>query len=330
MTMRRQTSAALAAVIGFAVVMVPGAVSAHAARSGKPSVRHAAASGGTESVRVMTYNIKRALLDGSPEGGTRVAPWLSARKQAAAALIASASPDVIGVQEGSTSMGNPQTAPRQVDTLRSALGNTYGLARTENPPRARATQRLGVYIMYKRATFAAVGKGGHWAIGQSRWGVHQILRSRATGGRFLFVTTHLTPTSGHTGDVQRMQETQRLVSDASAMASRRGIPVVYVGDLNSHVGRGHPFNAPSVVMHQHNLVDSFSAAGRRVNGSYDTGNQYMRRPPRFGARIDYIFVPQSIHVRDWRVILRLRHGQFVGTIPSDHNPVVADLGVPIR
>jgi endonuclease/exonuclease/phosphatase family metal-dependent hydrolase len=56
----------------------------------------------------------------------------------------------------------------------------------------------------------------------------------------------------------------------------------------------------------------------------------MRRPPRFGAHIDYIYVPQSVRVTSWRMVMRLNHGQFVGTIPSDHNPVVANLAVPIR
>jgi endonuclease/exonuclease/phosphatase family metal-dependent hydrolase len=326
--MGRRACTALSAIIGFSVVLVPTAASGHTSRPGESA--HARAGSGSQAVTVMTYNIKRAALDGHPEGGTRVAAWMSARRLAAAALIQRANPDVIGIEEGGTSIGNPQTGPRQVDTLASALGHVYQVAHTEIPPKQPGTQRLGVYIMYKKSVYAAVGKGGHWALGDGRWGVHQVLRNRQSGAKFLFVTAHLWEPGGRTNDIRREHETQRLESAGNAMAARRGIPAIYVGDFNSHPGGKHAFNAPSMVMGQHGLRDSFQVAHHRVNGAYNTGNQYMRRPPRFGAHIDYIYVPQSVRVTSWRMVMRLNHGQFVGTIPSDHNPVVANLAVPIR
>lgn len=275
-------------------------------------------------VKVMTYNIKEARFDGTMEGGNRVAPWSTARKAAAVKLIQRASPDVIGVQEGADLIGHH----RQVDTLRAALGGAYGLARTEIPPGQPGTRRTGVYILYKKATFKAVGKGGHWSLGGKRSAAHQVLRSRRTGAEFIFVSTHLWHAGARAGDMQRKAETKRLVKLGHAAAARRGIPIVYSGDFNSDPFKKHAFNAPAEVMTQHHISDAFNVAQARDNASYNTANGYRTRPPRDGARIDYVYAPEGVGVGSWRMIMRLRHGKFVGTIPSDHNPVVVTLSVP--
>ena len=44
-----------------------------------------------------------------------------------------------------------------------------------------------------------------------------------------------------------------------------------------------------------------------------------------GLSIDHVFASPGIAVTAWREILQLRGGKFLGVIPSDHNPVVADL-----
>lgn len=273
----------------------------------------------------MTYNIKEATLDGVMEGGHRVAPWTTARKPAAVRLIRRADPDVIGIQEGAAMVGHV----RQVDTLRRALGSTYALAHTEAAPWQRHTRRTGVYILYKRSVYKALGHGGHWSLGDRRSAAHQVLRNRQSGAKFLFVSTHLWHSGGRAGDMQRRAETQRLVSKANAAASRRGIPVVYAGDFNSDPFKKHVFNAPAQVMAQHHVADSFKLARARANASYNTANGYRRRPPRDGARIDYVYAPQGVQVLSWKLIMRLRHGRFIGVIPSDHNPVVVTLAVPI-
>jgi endonuclease/exonuclease/phosphatase family metal-dependent hydrolase len=111
------------------------------------------------------------------------------------------------------------------------------------------------------------------------------------------------------------------------VAARRGVPVVYVGDFNSDQYR-HSVNAPVDVMRRAHVADAFSVAQSRKFGRFNTANNYKRRPPHNRAHIDYVFAPQGVAVHSWRIELRLRHGKFVGTIPSDHNPVVCTLGVP--
>jgi endonuclease/exonuclease/phosphatase family metal-dependent hydrolase len=278
-------------------------------------------------VRVMTYNIKEARFDGTPEGGGRVAPWNSKRKAAAARLIRRADPDVIGIEEGASPIGH-RGGPRQVDTLRRALGHTYRLARTEVPPKGRGTHRTGDYVLYKRAMFRPVHKGGHWALGDKRWAAHQILRNRQTGAKFLFVVAHLRQQPGRANDIRREAETRVLVNRGHTLASRHHIPVVYVGDFNSDPFEHHAFNAPARIMKQHHIADAYNVAQHRKLARYNTANHYQRRPPHVGARIDYVFAPPGVGVRSWKVVMRMRHHQFLGTIPSDHNPVVSDLTIP--
>jgi hypothetical protein len=41
-----------------------------------------------------------------------------------------------------------------------------------------------------------------------------------------------------------------------------------------------------------------------------------------------VYVSGGIGVSNWTQLLNLSHGRFVGTMPSDHNPVVARLAIP--
>jgi endonuclease/exonuclease/phosphatase family metal-dependent hydrolase len=280
-----------------------------------------------QPVRVMTYNIKEAYLDGQHEGGNVVAPW-GARKAAQARLITRAAPDAIAIEEGAAQIGHRKHSPRQVDTLRKALGGAYALAHTEIPPGHPHFHRTGVYILYRKATWKAVGKGGHWGLGNHRWAAHQVLRNRQSGARFLFVATHLRPNPGRANDVLREHETEQLVQRGHQLAARKGIPVVYAGDFNSAPDRRHAFNAPAKVMHAHHIADAYNVAQSRQYAHFNTANGYARRPPRDGMRIDYVFAPQGVGVKSWRLVMRLRGGKFVGTIPSDHNPVVSEVMVP--
>ena len=70
-----------------------------------------------------------------------------------------------------------------------------------------------------------------------------------------------------------------------------------------------------------NVDDAKSVAQAYSNSQYDTYNNYLRTPPAYGLAIDKIFVPAGVAAYSWRVILNLSGGQYVGTIPSDHNPI---------
>ena len=287
-----------------------------------PSVT-SATTGGLH-VRVMTYNVLKGERDGTrAPSGLTIAPWAK-RRPGVIRLIRDASPDVIAIQEGSAWV-SWERGPRQVDDLVSHLGGTYALVSTEIPPSQPHYLRTGRYIMYRTSSYRTVGSGGHWDVGDVSWAAYQVLENRSTGQRFLFVSAHLFNGRGLRNDRRRLQEARTLIGLASQYARNWGVPVVYAGDFNSHGGPQIALDGPRKAMHAADYRDARDIARHRANVRFDSANQYMRRPPAYGENLDHIYVPRGIRVTTWREELHLTDGHFTGTIPSDHNPVVASL-----
>lgn len=277
-----------------------------------------------QGVHVMTYNILGLGEDGTVETGGTIAPW-SQRRLAAAALIKSVNPGVIGVQEGAQWVGS-RPGIRQVDSLCSALnalGKRYVVARTEVPYPERGWTRYGNYILYDSAVYQAVGAAGHWSIGSGNVAAYQQLRRRATGATFLFVTAHLTQTPGRSWDLVRQDETATMVR----LARAQGSPVVYGGDFNSNPEQP-AIDGPGLAMQAAGVVDARLRAQYRVNERYDSFNNYARTPYPYSLFLDHIWVSPGVSASSWGVAMRLSNGRMVGTIPSDHNPVHAYIRFP--
>jgi endonuclease/exonuclease/phosphatase family metal-dependent hydrolase len=282
-----------------------------------------------QPVRVMTYNIRKETLDGIRENGNVVAPW-SQRRVAVAALINNAAPDAVAIQEGAALVAPDE---RQVDDLVQALGGTYSLAETEIPPGEPGhTGRTGTYILYRNGVVSPVDQPGHWDIGDDRTAAYQVLQYNSSGAQFLFVAPHL-QVNGQPGgtDQGRENEDKSVVSQANAYAAwLGGLPIVYGGDFNSDPSHAHAFNGPSDYNLSVGIDDSFDVAQSRHNAQYNSANGYMSKPPTYGLRLDYLFVTPGTAVTSWQMLLNLSHGRYAGVIPSDHNPVVADLLIPYQ
>jgi endonuclease/exonuclease/phosphatase family metal-dependent hydrolase len=320
---------AVAALATASVVLSPVTASAHPSSPDRHAHAGASRAAGQSrlTVSVMTYNLLEISADGKWKGGNQVASWPQ-RRTAQIQLIDRASPDVISVQEGGSWVGRVR-GPRQVDDLRAHLGGVYGLAHTEVPPSHKHYFRTGCYILYKRAEYKAVGHSGHWALGNRRWAAYQVLKSRATGAKFLMVDPHLIVRSAGGTDAMRRQETATLVAKSRNFDAKRGnLPIVYAGDFNSDNNSKHTVNAPSDYLQAHGFHDSFRSAHSRSNARYNSANGYHRRPPAKRDRLDYIFTSRHVQVPSWHMLLNLRHGRFAGVIPSDHNPIVATLRIP--
>jgi endonuclease/exonuclease/phosphatase family metal-dependent hydrolase len=279
-----------------------------------------------QPVNVMTYNILESSDDGRDEGGQKVAPW-SQRKPAAVALIRQADPDVIAVQEAAAYVGN-STTERQVDSLVDALGGDYSLAYTEIPPTQKHFFRTGVYILYKTGAYVPVGTGDHWGLGDNRWAAYQTLQNVQTGAQFLMVATHLAVGAGTAMDTTRKNETWTMVADARNYVGSSNLPIVYAGDLNSDGGAAHTFDGPAVAMKSVGMENTYDSAQTLTNAQYDSANDYLRVAPVHNEHIDGIYATPGVGVTSWNLILDLTDGQYVGVMPSDHNPLVSDLLIP--
>jgi endonuclease/exonuclease/phosphatase family metal-dependent hydrolase len=278
-------------------------------------------------VRVASYNVIESSADGSIESGNRIAPW-SQRVGGVVSLLRQTGASVFGLQEAAGWVGGVRGA-RQADDVVSKLGRPWVLARTEVPPNEPHYFRTGVYVAYDGSRYAAVAEGGHWNIGNTRWAAYQLLQDRVTGARFLFTSTHETTAGGSSGDSLRQTETKNLIADATRYAASHGsVPVVYVGDFNSHDGHNHVFDGPGQAMRAAHIADAFKSAVTRVNAGYDSANLYLRTPPKTGRSLDRIFAPAGVGIASWRLTINLKNGKFVGVIPSDHNPIAADLTLP--
>ena len=256
---------------------------------------------------------------------TNFSAWLLA--VGVAGFISNAAPDVVAIQEGAAWV-NQVKGPRQIDSLKSALGGSYALARTEVPPTEHYYHRTGDYVLYRKDGYAAVGAGDHWSLGYNHWAAYQLLRNRTSGAKVLFVSAHLIVPRGHANDLIRQHQTELLVSHAEAYSRAHGYaPIVYAGDYNSDQFNHAP-DGPTVAMRAAGVPDAFNVAQHRSNARFNTSNQYQRRAPHYAAHMDAVFVSPGVAVRSWSQLLHVSGGRFVGVIPSDHNPVVVTLDYP--
>jgi endonuclease/exonuclease/phosphatase family metal-dependent hydrolase len=274
------------------------------------------------NVRVMTYN----LLHDTPQGRRAgVAPWTQ-RRPGALALINKVNPDVLALQEANDWI-RAVKGPRVVDDLRNRLGaGKYTLAHTEITPGQRGWMRTGRYLLYRTSAYRAAAAGGHWTLAKDRYAAYQLLQSRRTGARFLAVSVHLEPGAGRTIDLRRKAQTERLLSLVRSYRARYDVPVVYLGDFNSH--QKNVVDGPGLAFRATGHADADEVAQVRVNRQYNSANQYKRTPMAGGYDVDHVYVPAGVAVRRWEIVMNLSHGRFVGAIPSDHNPLAADVVLP--
>ena len=276
----------------------------------------------------MTYNLHEADI-AAPQGES----W-SDRRNKVASLIAAEHPSVVAVQEAAAWIGAVK-GPRQVDDLVSALGGVYQLARTEIPPNEPHYFRTADYVLYDPNVLHPIGNGDHWDLGHAsaganHWAAYQKFQVIATGAKFIFVSFHLHVQNNDpaSDDQIRQDQTESMLAQGSAYAASSGLPIVYAGDTNSVVEAKHKFDGPRIAMQAEHIADAFAVAQSRSGTKYDTANNFQATPPAHHKYIDGVFAPGGIAMTTWRQVLNLSGGQFVGTIPSDHNPVVVTLVVP--
>jgi endonuclease/exonuclease/phosphatase family metal-dependent hydrolase len=192
--------------------------------------------------------------------------------------------------------------------------------------------RTGVYVIFDNAKWQAVGAPGTFDVGQipnstaHRFAAFVMLRNRVSGAQFLFVSPHLYVNSGSQGDQTRQQETATMIAKARQLAN--GLPIVYAGDTNSQ--ELHPLDGPVVAARSVHVADAIWTAQGYDNRTWNSANQYYRSLSKwqFGRSIDKVFAEPGVGVVRWGVYANVVSGQISGTIPSDHNPVYADLTLP--
>jgi endonuclease/exonuclease/phosphatase family metal-dependent hydrolase len=301
------------------------------ARSSYSPVVSANFTGAEQPLRVMTYNVLHMQFDGTKENGTTIAPW-SQRLPKAVALIKSAKPDVISIQEADDWFSH-DPKKLQIDPLASALSSDYTLFSCDGSGlRYPYRYRTGNYLLYRTAEFSRVGYGRkirmstkHTSVSTMYWACATTLQNVTSGAQFTVVATHLIH-GKDVKDARRTREMDRMI--AGAHLYQHHLPIIYAGDFNSFSAPGSPLlDTPEQHMRANFLSDALVAAQTRSNTQYASMNGYRRVPSQTGRIIDHIAADPGVATTGWSQLLNLHDGHFVGVIPSDHNPVVADLVV---
>jgi endonuclease/exonuclease/phosphatase family metal-dependent hydrolase len=312
-------------------------------------------------LQVASFNIRTMALDSADHPEQR---WRSRRDRVVALLRgaattsnpASGPPAVIALQEANQSYRLfAERCTNQLIDLRNRL-NAAGGPRYEATS-LRTSASVGTRILFDttRLRLERQGSVRLAASGTTHphlaWAVFQV---RDGGQRFFFGSVHLVPNEDATSPSVRDAEWDRLLALLSDTSLTEGLPIVLGGDFNSP--RSGAGANTSALTHLPRMFDA--GAGDMLLGDLDPGDRELATtqarpatPPvnahcasmnlfrvaqrceddttRIGQQIDYLFASNALPVTDWQLVLDLdAAGNWLGTIPSDHNLLRATVTLP--
>lgn len=310
---------------------------------------------------VASYNVKCANCFG---GAPDEAPW-SDRRSAVVSTVKSEMPDVIGVQEASQGWLAGETRPgglSQFEDLQERLqaaGTGYNVTNAKRNNCVKDTTPTncvyadqgasqGTRLFYNSATVALVSQGSLAlpalkSTDNSRYLAWGIFIQKSTNKKFFVGDTHLDPGNGTDYYEVRTKQAQAITAEIKKR-NTENLPVLVTGDFNSHKWTT-PSNAPYDVMTAEGYVDPLgntygsdvpsgtATAEKTINANYDSFNDFRRLAKARnaygnGTYLDYIFT-SKMRVGEWRTAVNVdSSGNFVGTIPSDHNMIRATVQLP--
>ncbi|MEG1585682.1 MAG: endonuclease/exonuclease/phosphatase family protein [Bacteroidales bacterium] len=218
--------------------------------------------------------------------------------------------EVFGVQEA---------LPEQMDVLAQMAEYSYvGKGRDDGD---RAGEHSAVF--YRNDRFSVLDKGDFWfsetpEVPSKGWDAtccNRIcswakLKENKTGKEFLFFSAHF----DHEGAVAQLKSAEMVVAKINEIA--KGLPTVFVGDLNSE-----PTSEPIKVLSA-SLRDAAVVSETGTYGPEQTFNNFKwNSTPLY--RIDYIFVNDLVSVKKYGVLTDSKEMRY----PSDHFPVFAQVSL---
>lgn len=206
-------------------------------------------------------------------------------------------------------------------------------------------------IFYNRNTVTLVSQGSVQlplleAKSSPRFVAWAIFKQKSTNREFFVANTHLQPENTPAGYNARKVQAQKVVETINAKNPDK-LPVFIVGDMNASKW-AEPHNEPYNIYTQAGYIDpvggtaktslasGYATAEVMKNAEYSTFNGFKRElgktsvvsPRALGSHIDYIFT-SKMRVSKWEQIVNVdKNGQLQGTIPSDHNMIMATVEVP--
>lgn len=210
---------------------------------------------------------------------------------------------------------------------------------------------LGTRIFYNKNTVSMLSQGSvelpKLATQTSgRYAAWASFKQLSTGKNFFVVDAHLTPGTGSAYYDLRKQQAVR-ITQLIAEKNTSKLPVIITGDMNSSKW-AKPDNAPYNAFIKAGFIDpiggtaftslasGYAPAEKMINtkyGSYNGFNRQMNAPSNassryLGSHIDYIFT-SKMRVGAFEQVVNVNStGLLQGVIPSDHNMIMATVGLP--
>ncbi|KUM41135.1 endonuclease/exonuclease/phosphatase family protein [Arthrobacter sp. EPSL27] len=309
---------------------------------------------------VGSFNVRCfSCMDGLPDEK----PWTE-RRDAVVQTILSKVPDILGVQEASqTWLDDPRPGGyTQFEDLRDRLasvGANYKLTDTDrnncvdsrlpaNCVYADQGASAGTKIFYNASTMKLIRSGSKALPSASVSDVSRFVAwaevtQLSTGKNVFFANAHLAVGKDVVANDIRKQQAQA-VMDTIKSKNTSNLPVVLVGDMNSSKWTD-PANGPYDVFTSQGLVDPLgntfrswypsgeataeTVVNRRVN-SWNGFERLARQGVEgaSGTYIDYIFTTK-MRIPYYENVAKIDAlGNYIGTIPSDHNMQFARVSLP--
>ena len=305
----------------------------------------------SNGVSFATYNVAH------PEATQHLSgqSWMD-RRGRVARTIRYAKADVVGVQEATgTRSGTPDGVRHYADVAglvhadgyrltlsQDAIDSTPANGGTKGAHLLVQTSRVEVLdagLVSLRAQAERFAPKVAWT-SKDRFFSWALLRSKATGAQFYAVSVHLEQGTAASTQKMRLAATAGLVGYMAAeqkSANKAGLPLVILGDLNSHV-EWYP-NGPQTSLVAQGFTSAASSKARSgviwSSFNHREGDGFHGfRPAPFkntfvGQRIDHIFVRGAAGVRSYTNQAVLRKGLFdTSYLGSDHNLQHAVVQIP--
>lgn len=319
----------------------------------------AVVTGAPSDLTIASFNIRTNSFDSALQPEQR---WPARAPRVAALLLGAATtrnapatpPEIIALQEASQSYARFATrCTNQMIDLRNRL-NAAGAGRYEATS-LYPSSSVGTRILFDTTRLRLISAGSillapagtthpHLA-----WG---IFEQRDGGQQFFFGSVHLVPKESTDSHLVRDAEWDRLLTMLTSTTLTRGLPVVLGGDFNSprsgwgvntsaltHLQRMYDAGFSDLLLGDNDpsdrtLTTDLARAQPNTNAECSSFNgfrvaQLCETPGTIGQQIDYLFASNELAVKDWELVLDTdEQGNWIGTIPSDHNLVRATVTLP--
>ena len=216
--------------------------------------------------------------------------------------------DIVAVQEAGVAKSRYRVTERMMARLGYANVNPKGAPRN-------------VFLYYRKDAFT-VNRAGYTAAPPKPYGFAWAeLTNTSTGAQFMAASVHLRYQRTAAAAESRRAGGAKMI-DRFTNGNPRNLPVIIAGDFNSKPSLRAPHNQPFPAMLK-TWDTAEKVAVEKIGANKSSLRGRGKGVVKSGKPIDHILVPKGVAVQ--RYENRLADGS---SYSSDHNPVVADIGLP--